>query len=214
MDIPTVVGIAIAGLALLISLYNLWYSTYRRGELDLTCSRWMMMSSRTDVPDKMTGVFMLSINAINTGTQPIALNDLVLQLKTHNGKLLYYHPSLLFDTSQLIESLGLEDRYHKSIKGGPPLPVVVPATSSFDFGYDIVFSFDGSGQVLQVPDDAPFVLNLYALTSRHKEYKLVATQTVTDGSNKLGSSELHSFSSIYVATRRREFVERQSTKQQ
>jgi hypothetical protein len=60
-----------------------------------------------------------------------------------------------------------------------PLPVAIPAGKQFDFGFELLFMPHDKKTAIQIDTDTPFELNLYSLSDRGKNYKLVATQIIS-----------------------------------
>lgn len=213
MNLTDITSNGIAFVAIAISLFTLWHSSIRKGKLEVACSRWAITPVDLRGSKEKTGVFILKISAINTGTQPIMLRDLLLQVRTHNNKVLNYIPSLLIDSEQLLEMVAKNhpDAFGDSQRGTVPLPVAVPAGSDYGFGHDIMFSPFRSEEVLLLPEDTPFELCLYALTSRDKQYQLVVKNTVSDtGAEDLVRYKLNVVPSNYFMAEREAFLERQS----
>src|SRR2546423_1830560 len=85
----------LAALALGLSLFNLWYSVFRRGRLSISASRWTAVGM--EAAGKTVAAFAVKIDVINTGGRPILLKDLFLEAETQDGTRIYYDPIMLFD---------------------------------------------------------------------------------------------------------------------
>ena len=170
-------GAIFAGFAILISLFTLWYSVFRRGQLSFACSRLtaigMASSGRT------ASAFAIKVDVINSGSRPIVLRDLLLEANTNTGKRIFYDPILLFDLTNYVASVGQQNRIATSQKGQAPLPISIPAGQHFEFGYEILFMPHDKKTAVETPDDAPMTLDLYALTSRKRKYRHIVTQEIS-----------------------------------
>jgi len=167
----------IAVLALLLAVFNLWYSAFRKGKLSFVSSRWTAVG--IDVSGKTGAVFALKIDVINNGSKSIQLTDLLLEAKLQDGTRIFYDPIFLFDLTTYIGSMGNGDRIAKSQKGMAPLPAAIPAGKQFDFGFELLFMPHDKRTAIQIATDTPVELNLYSLSDRDKNYTLVATQEIS-----------------------------------
>lgn len=167
-------GAIIAAAAFILSLFSLWYTTFRRGRPTFACSKWTAIGLSAD---GVTGAaFTIQVSVINNGNRPLVLKDLMLVAKTSENKEIYYDPILLFDLRQYIADMGKDDRIARAQRGQVTLPIIIPPNQHFDFPYEILFMPYDKKTAVATQKDAPFTLKLYGRTNRSKHYQLVAFQ--------------------------------------
>lgn len=126
-----------AGIAVLISLYALWHSKFRKGKLLFACSRWSVIGLSNN---NATGAaFALNIEIHNTGSQPITLFDLLLEVETTTNKKIYYDPVFLFNMTTYVQSMGQQNQIGLANNGQVSLPLIVPNNSVYKFPCEILF---------------------------------------------------------------------------
>ncbi len=166
----------IAGPALILSLFNLWYTILRKGRPIFACSRWAAIG--LTAKGQPGASFAVQIGIVNNGSRPLLLKDFMLAAETPHRKI-FYDPILLFDLTQYIADVGRNDRITRAQKGQAPLPILIPACQQYDFPCEVLFMpYDKKTTVL-IESDTPCILNLYALTDRSKSYELIATQELS-----------------------------------
>lgn len=169
-------NVLIAGFALLLSCFNLWYIFIRKGKAIFACSRWTAIG--LTARDRAGLSIALQIGIVNHSTKPLLLKDLMLLVDAPDRKI-FYDPIFLFDLTQYIASVEKNDRILKTQKGLVPLPINIPPNQQYDFPCELLFlPYDKKTAVL-THSDTPCTLNLYALTDRAKSYEQVATQKLT-----------------------------------
>lgn len=165
-----------AGIAVLISLYTLWYSKFRKGKLLFACSRWSNIGLSNN--NKTGAAFAVNIDIHNTGPKAYTLYDLLIQVETSQNKKIYYDPIFLFDMTTYVQSVGKQNQIGLSNNGGVPLPIIIPDHSVFKFPFEILFMPQDKATTVILPEDAPFTIKLFAKTSRQKNYSEVAYQEI------------------------------------
>lgn len=102
----------------------------------------------------------------------------MLKAITKKHKIVYYDPILLFDLTYYIASVGKDRRITDTQKGMPPIPIAIPAGKQYDFGYEILFMPLDKKTAIDIQNDLPCELILYALTGKNKKYKPIGRQQV------------------------------------
>lgn len=166
-----------AAFAFALSLFNLWYAAFRRGRLSISASRWTAVG--LDASGKTGAAFVIKIDVINTGGRPILLKDMFLEAETQNGNRIYYDPIMLFDLTDYFGSIGKKDRIATAQKGMVPLPIRIPAGKNIDFGAEVFFLPIDKKTTVEVANDFPIKLRLFASTERRSGYYEIETQTIT-----------------------------------
>jgi len=169
-------GVIIAGIALSLSLFNLWYTVFRKGRPIYACSKWTAIG--LDASGQPGATFVLQIGIINNGNKPLILKDFMLIAETVRNKKILYDPIMLFDLTYYIASVGRENRMIESQKGQIPLPLTIPANEQYEFNYEILFMPYDKKTAVHTLSDTPLILKLHALTNRLKSYQLAATQKI------------------------------------
>ena len=185
-------GVFIAGIALLVSAFNVWYTRLREGHPTFVCSRWTAVGMGHSDGD-VRASFVSQVGVINNGNKAVEVKDLFLVAETDSGEKVLYDPIFLFNLSGYGQSFGAEDGIGNYQEGQVPLPVLVPANSQFEYEYPLLF-LPYNERVVKPHSEAPFTLRLYAFTDRADEYELIARQDI--GEEAVESLQNGSFSGV------------------
>jgi hypothetical protein len=77
-----------------------------------------------------------------------------------------------------VQSIGKQNQIGLSNNGAVPLPIIIPDHSVYKFPCEILFMPHDKATSVILPTDAPFTINLFAKTSRKKDYREVAYQKI------------------------------------
>ena len=199
------IALIISLLAVVISFFTFWYNSFREGEPIFTCSRWTAIGLSNSGQEGST--FAINIGVTNDGNAPLELVDLLLVAETHNKKKIFYDPIILFDLTYYISSQGEDGRMGKAQKGQVPLPMIVPPNQQYTFEKEILFMpYDKTTSIIN-HIDAPFTLELYALTNRANSYKKIAEQYFRpEDIQNLVNGSFSGVLSTYSIKNREEFI--------
>lgn len=168
--IPIIVSI----FALIISGLNFWFGFIRKIDPTFCCSRWTAFGITNSVQEGATFIVKIDIN--NASNHPVTIMDFIIIATTSKKDKILYEPILLWDLTYYIESMNVPKKIIEFQKGQIPLPVIIPAKQMYSFDYEILFKPKDPSVVIINNQDAPFNLQLLALTDRWKNYKVVVNQ--------------------------------------
>jgi len=168
------ISASVAIIALIISGLSLWYGYLKKVDPVFCCSRWTALGIENSGKDGSTFIVKVDIN--NPSNKPVIIKDIVLIATTKNKSKIIYEPIMLWDLTYYIESMGVPKKIVEFQKGQIPLPIVIPAKQSFGFKHEILFMPQDKKTSIINNTDAPFEIEIFALTDLWRNYKKVAYQ--------------------------------------
>jgi len=168
------IAIIISILAFGISALSFWYGFLKCPDPIFSISRWTAFGITNKGREGST--FILKIDINNPGTKPVMIKDFIIIAVTHNGNKIIYEPIMLWDLTYYIESMGTPKKIVEFQKGQIPLPITIPQNQSFHFDYEILFMPQDKMTTIINEEDVPFEIEVYALTEKWKDYKLISFQ--------------------------------------
>jgi hypothetical protein len=202
--------------ALSFSIYNFWYSKFKKAKLTYICNGWTILiaSKRDDEGnlDDNSPLFLLNISIRNEGAQAITLKDFILKVTDRNEKVFYFAPISLFDFDYFSSNLGNASPL-KAQKGLTPLPLEIPANTTYKFGYCILFGpYDYAIENIMNLDDLPMQVEVL-VNDDFQKYKTVSTQTMEEENIKgISQGSFSAIESTPTVEARKKFIETHTKK--
>jgi len=200
--------------ALAFSIYNFWYTKFRRTRLTYICNGWtILVSSKRDKSgnhSEKSAFFLLDISIRNEGAKSVSIKDFILRATDTHENIFYFNPVSLFDFDYFSSNMGNANPL-KAQKGLVPLPLEIPSNTNHKFDYPILFMpWSKANKDILNLDDYPIKVEVL-VNDEFKDYEPVATQLVKEDSVKdIKQGSFSAIESTATVKKRIEFIQNES----
>jgi len=200
---------AIAVGALLFSLYNFWYSKFKKSKLRYICTKWTALGASENKADGSvvrSAFFLLDISIRNEGAKSQSTRDIFLKITDKDNNVYHFNPLAIFDFQYYSSNLGRANML-KAQKGIVPLPIEIKGNTTYKFDDYVLFLPYGDSQKngLNI-DNTPLTIEVL-VNDDSRFYKKITEQLVTDKDvAKLGNGNFSAFETSSILSDRETYL--------